>query len=166
MKASMKTILAVVAICSLFSTSPVLALYPQNDVLCRREIFFTMLFGKNEVPPVNTRAFGFVFFMLSKDSMTLHFFLFVARIENVTASHIHLAAVGVNGPVVVPLYTGPLIAGKFNGILAKGTITAQNLTGPLAGQPLQALLMQIEAGNTYVNVHATQHPGGEIRGQL
>ncbi len=125
-----------------------------------------MLLGKDEVPPVQTRAIGFVFFMLSKDSMTLHFFLFVARIENVTASHIHLAAVGVNGPVVVPLYLGPMIAGKFNGVLAKGTITAQNLTGPLAGQPLQALLTQIEAGNTYVNVHTTQHPGGEIRGQL
>ncbi len=166
MKASVRTISAVVAICSLSLASPALALYAQNDVMCRRQIFFTMLLGKNEVPPVQTRAFGFVFFMLSKDSMTLHFFLFVARMENITASHIHLAAVGVNGPVAVPLYLGPLIAGKFNGILAKGTITAQNLTGPLAGQPLQALLIQIEAGNTYVNVHTTQHPDGETRGQL
>jgi hypothetical protein len=104
--------------------------------------------------------------MLSKDSMTLRFFLFVARIQNVTAAHIHLAAVGVNGPIVVPLYAGPPIMDRFNGILAKGTITAQNLTGPLAGQPLQALLFQIEAGNTYVNVHTTQHASGEIRGQL
>jgi hypothetical protein len=34
------------------------------------------------------------------------------------------------------------------------------------GQPLSALIDQIEAGNTYVNVHTSAHTGGEIRGQL
>jgi hypothetical protein len=28
------------------------------------------------------------------------------------------------------------------------------------------LIEEIKAGNTYVNVHTTQHPGGEIRGQI
>ncbi|MGH2603614.1 MAG: CHRD domain-containing protein [Dehalococcoidia bacterium] len=38
--------------------------------------------------------------------------------------------------------------------------------GSLAGQPLSALIAQIQSGNAYVNVHTTQFPGGEIRGQL
>jgi hypothetical protein len=40
------------------------------------------------------------------------------------------------------------------------------LIGPLAGQPFSALLNQMQAGNTYVNVHTVQNPAGEIRGQI
>ena len=68
-------------------------------------------------------------------------------------------------------------AGRFNGKIAEGTITAANLVGPLAGQPLSALVEAIQAGNAYVNVHTNDgvaptntgpgdFPGGEIRGQL
>ena len=57
------------------------------------------------------------------------------------------------------------------------SITAGNLVGPLAGQPLSALVDAIEAGNAYVNVHTNDgvpptntgpgdFPAGEIRGQL
>jgi hypothetical protein len=38
--------------------------------------------------------------------------------------------------------------------------------GPLAGQSLDALLAAMRDGDTYVNVHTTQFPGGEIRGQI
>ena len=67
--------------------------------------------------------------------------------------------------------------GRSSGVLARGTITAANLRGPLAGQPLSALIAQMRAGNTYVNVHTNDgvappdtgpgdFPGGEIRGQI
>jgi hypothetical protein len=39
------------------------------------------------------------------------------------------------------------------------------LEGPLAGMSLADLVVQIDAVNTYVNVHTDAHPGGEIRGQ-
>jgi hypothetical protein len=51
-------------------------------------------------------------------------------------------------------------------VLATGTITAADLVGPLAGQPLSALVDAMEAGETYVNVHTSQFPAGEIRGQI
>lgn len=79
---------------------------------------------------------------------------------------LRLAPAGQNGPVVAFLFGGPPIEEQFNGILAEDTITEADLVGPLEGQPFGALLDAIEAGNTYVNVHTTANPGGEIRGQI
>lgn len=149
--------------------------------------FKTRLSGDQEVPPVgvviDTRAKGKAEFKLSKDGTELHYKLNVSKIDNAFMAHIHLAPAGVNGPIVVWLFPGtaptpgPLGAGRFNGKIAEGTITAANLVGPLAGQPLSALVEAIQAGNAYVNVHTNDgvaptntgpgdFPGGEIRGQL
>ncbi|MDR7432511.1 MAG: CHRD domain-containing protein, partial [Armatimonadota bacterium] len=56
--------------------------------------------------------------------------------------------------------------GRFDGELASGVITAASLVGPLARQPLSALLERVRVGEAYVNVHTVAHPGGEIRGQI
>jgi hypothetical protein len=109
--------------------------------------------------------------------------LYVATIDNAFMAHIHLGPVGVNASIVVWLFPGtapvpgPLGAGRFNGKIAEGTVTAANLAGPLAGHPLSDLIAAIQAGNAYVNVHTNDgvaptntgpgdFPGGEIRGQL
>lgn len=126
--------------------------------------FATHLSGSQEVPPNASQATGQAIFRLSADGTELYYRLVVANIEDVTASHIHMAEAGVNGPVVAFLYSG-LIPGMFNGILAEGVITSANLVGPLAGQTLEALINLMLAGSTYTNVHTTQFPGGEIRGQ-
>jgi len=85
-------------------------------------------------------------------------------------AHIHLAAAGVNGPVVLWLYPhappAQLIPGLFEGVLANGTRTAANLVGTLAGQDMSALIDAMIAGGAYVNVHTLQYPPGEIRGQI
>lgn len=72
--------------------------------------------------------------------------------------HIHGPALpGVNAGVVLPL-TGPY--GVFSGPLSgSGTLTR-------AGFTTQQLINAMLAGEMYVNVHSTQFPGGEIRGQL
>jgi hypothetical protein len=135
------------------------------------------LTGANEVPARDTRAVGSAIFHLNADATELEYRLIVANIENVVAAHIHLGTEGVNGPVVAFLFSGAPASGRHNGVLSTGTITAANLTGPLTGQPLSALVAEIEAGNAYVNVHTSDgvpptnegpgdFPGGEIRAQM
>jgi hypothetical protein len=51
-------------------------------------------------------------------------------------------------------------------MFAKGTGTSANLVGPLLGQNLSDLVDAMIAGETYVNVHTSQYPGGEIRGLI
>lgn len=130
----------------------------------QEEEFRAKLLGTNEVPPVTTNAEGQVEFELQ--GAALKFKINVSNIMNANAAHIHLAAVGQNGPVVVTLFSGPKKVGLFSGVLAEGVITAADLSGSLAGQPLSALLERMRTGQTYVNVHTDQNPAGEIRGQV
>lgn len=125
--------------------------------------FKAHLSGDQEVPPVETNATGQANFKLSKDGDALYFKLIVANIEDVTASHIHLAPAGENGGVVAFLFSSG-IEGRSNGILAEGVITEEDLVGSLAGESLDALIDELEAGNAYVNVHTFTFGGGEIRG--
>ncbi|HUG87497.1 MAG TPA: CHRD domain-containing protein [Actinomycetota bacterium] len=132
--------------------------------------FTASLSGGEEVPANDSIAAGQTIFTVSKDGDSMDYRLIVANIENVTQSHIHLAPAGANGGVVVWLYPSAppaqLIPGRSSGTLATGTITEANLVGALAGQPLSVLLEHMRNGNAYVNVHTTQFPGGEIRGQI
>jgi hypothetical protein len=140
--------------------------------------FVTPLSGDEEVPTRSTLARGAAVFQLSPDGSELSYRLIASNIENVIASHIHIGPLGENGPVVAFLF-GPVApgGGRTDGVLATGTITASNLTGPLAGQPMSALVDALESGNAYVNVHTNDgvdptntgpgdFPGGEIRGQI
>ncbi|MBZ0177325.1 MAG: PQQ-dependent sugar dehydrogenase, partial [Candidatus Methanoperedens sp.] len=133
---------------------------------------FTANLSSNEIvqQPVVSSAKGNATFELSDNGTRLHYKIMVENIENVSMAHIHLAPAGVDGPVVAWLYPevppAVLIPGRFDGLLVEGNITSINLSGPLAGQPLNALLGAMIKGNTYVNVHTNQYPGGEIRGQI
>jgi len=117
-------------------------------------------------------------FQLNADGTELSYRLISSNIDNVIASHIHLAPAGTNGNIVVFLF-GTVAAGggAQDGVLATGTITAANLINALAGQPLSALIDRMDSGGAYVNVHtndgvgstntgAGDFPGGEIRGQI
>lgn len=130
----------------------------------------THLSGAEEAPAVDTSAQGQAVFQVDEDGTAVDYRLNVANIDDVLMSHLHLAPAGTNGPIVVWLYPDApppqLIEGRTQGTLATGTITADDLVGPLAGGSLDDLLDAIRAGTVYVNVHTTAFPGGEIRGQL
>jgi hypothetical protein len=68
----------------------------------------------------------------------------------VTVAHIHEAAAGANGPIVVPL-----------------TRTADNVWSVPSGARLtEAQYDSFKAGNLYFNMHSAAYKGGEIRGQI
>jgi len=131
--------------------------------------FRTHLSGSEEVPPNESLAQGQAIFQLQDDG-TLAYKLIVANIEEVLQAHIHLAPAGTNGGIVAWLYPSAppavLIPGRTDGILAEGTIADAQVIGGLAGQGVAGLLAAMQAGNTYANVHTTQLPGGEVRGQI
>jgi hypothetical protein len=133
-------------------------------------VFVAHLWGREQVPTVNTQALGVATFEVAADGASVRYRLEVSRAVNVQMAHIHVAPPGQNGPIVVWLYPPApppqLKPGRFDGELASGVITAANLTGPLARQPLSALLDRIRVGEAYVNVHTVAYPAGEIRGQI
>jgi hypothetical protein len=139
--------------------------------------FVAQLSGSEEVPPVDTKARGNSIFQLNKEGDELSYKLIVANLENLTQAHIHCGAEGVNGPVVAFLYPSSappvLIPGRFSGVLAEGILTDSNVIPrpdseacPGGVANFDEMLAKIMSGEAYVNVHTTQFPGGEIRGQF
>jgi hypothetical protein len=154
-----KVRLFLILVFSLLAIAATAAAAPDNSN------FNTHLSGDEEVPARDVQSQGQAIFHISEDALSVDYKLNVSNIENVIAGHIHLAPFGVNGPVVVNLVT-PSCTRLENGVRCEGTFTAANLVGPLAGHPLSDLLDAVEDGNTYVNVHTTVFPGGQIRGQI
>jgi hypothetical protein len=106
------------------------------------------LTGANEVPAVTTTASGSGNVTI-KDDRSVSAKITVTGMT-ATAAHIHEAAMGANGPVIVPF-----------------TKTADNTFEAAAGAKLtDAQYASYKAGKLYVNVHSAAHPGGEIRAQL
>jgi hypothetical protein len=66
-----------------------------------------------------------------------------------TVAHIHEAATGKNGPVIIPL-----------------TKNGDTYAVPAGAKLSDAQFASFQAGNLYVNAHTAANPGGEIRGQL
>lgn len=136
--------------------------------------------GSQEVPPVTTSANGLATFLLNEAGDKLEYEI-VTNLDldglqtpldpsdDVIGAHIHQAPVGVNGGIVVG-FIGPTttVGQEIDPALGKigGTITTTSLINALAGQPLSALLDEMRAGNTYLNIHTQANIGGEIRGQI
>jgi hypothetical protein len=79
----------------------------------------------------------------------------VANLQGgVFAAHIHLGGAGVNGPIVVPLFSfaPPTTQTHFSGCV------------PGSRDVLRAILAN--PSGYYVNVHTTVFPAGAVRGQL
>jgi len=133
--------------------------------------FEIRLRGSEQLPAVNTAAFGKAEVELSENGTALRFELQVCDIANVTQAHIHVGNSTTNGPVILFLFkAGETTFSSTEGCseLSEGVLTPANLI-PNAGAGINNwtdFVNALQAGNTYVNVHTTAHPMGEIRGQL
>jgi CHRD domain len=156
--------------CGDAATAPAAEFSAEFNVVGTPENHRAHLTGDQEVPANASAAQGQATFKVSADGSSIHFRVNIANIENTLMSHIHMAPAGTNGGIVVWLRpAGPppvLVPGRFDGVYAEGTFTEADLVGALAGEPLSSLIDAMRAGNTYVNVHTNQFPGGEIRGQI
>jgi hypothetical protein len=149
-------LLVVLGLIALLVTINVVSAQPRN--------FRAPLSGAEENPPVDTTAQGLAKFQLDATGSSLSYKLIVANIEDVFAAHIHCGAVGMNGPVGVTLFGGSTVT--VNGILAQGDIMAPNEGNACGWTTLADVVAALESGDTYVNVHSTAVPSGEIRGQV
>ena len=145
--------------------------------------FGARLRGFEETPAVSSGGQGFFFATLNDAGTEISYSLVYREMEsNVTQAHIHLGQKGVAGGIFLFLCTNlappagvpappacPAGTGSdFVGV--SGTLTVANIT-PIAAQGIAAgefseVVDAIKAQVTYVNVHTTGFPSGEIRGQL
>jgi hypothetical protein len=96
--------------------------------------------------------------------------------STVTQSHIHFGSPSQSGGISAFLCTnlgnGPAgtQACPAEPATITGTLTAANIIGPtgqgIAAGEFDELADAMEAGFTYVNIHTTDFPAGEIRSQL
>ena len=141
------------------------------------------LTGAQEVPPANSTAAGTAAFNINEARTQIDFTLTITTaLPNIREAHIHIAATGVNGPIVLDFCTTGLV-NPPNGVPLPPTCPTApfTLSGSLTAANLRAITPAITAagvssfadavnnilsGNAYANVHTTAFPGGEIRGQI
>jgi hypothetical protein len=125
------------------------------------------LTGAGETPAViNTGAFGSATVLVDMTARTVTYTVTVFNLPSgVTASHIHAGAAGTQGPVVVNFAP---VANSSNDFSFTGVVpdTAFALQPGIGIRSADDMFQAILGGNSYVNVHSTVNPGGEIRGQL
>ena len=135
------------------------------------ERFSASLSGANEVPPINTAGTGN--FELSIQPGAITFSLTFSDLSSPLAvAHLHFAPSKVAGGVMIFLCGGggqPACPATTEGTIT-GTITAANVTGPMAQGiapgDLDSALEAVRDGLSYANMHTANFGGGEIRGPV
>jgi hypothetical protein len=142
-----------------------------------------LLTGYEEVPSVSTAGNGEFSARIRRDS-TIDWELRYSDLEGaVQQAHIHFAQTGVNGGITVFLCTNlgngpagtqpcPAPPAVISGVITSADVspnipaTAAARTQGLNTGEIDELLAAMRAGTTYVNVHSTLWPGGEVRSQI
>jgi hypothetical protein len=85
-----------------------------------------------------------------------------------TAGHIHIGSKGTPGPTVLNFPSSlPGRTGDFTMVFRLGdTPGVFNVRSAIGINTIDDAIQAIVGGNSYVNIHTQQFPGGEIRGQL
>ena len=142
------------------------------------------LTGYQEVPSVSTTASGNFTARISNDESRIDWQLSYSDLEGaVQQAHIHFGQKGVNGGISVFLCTNlgngpagiqpcPAPPATISGTILAADVspnipaTAAARTQGINTGEIDELIRAIRAGATYVNVHSTLWPGGEIRSQI
>ncbi len=117
--------------------------------------FEATLSGSNEVPSITSPASGTITATLTGNDLVIEG-EFEGLVGDFAASHIHLGMAGEAGGVLFPLTVVTNVDNKG------GTILGASNTFTLSSGQIDTL----NARGFYVNVHSSEHGGGELRGQL
>lgn len=167
----LSTAASILAIAIVVTLSMVIACEDDDDLLGiieNSEFVVLQMGGGFERPdPIASDGTGRAFFDVNDDEDEIEFRVEVEDIQDVTLAHIHLGDTGTAGPIIVELFNAGGDPQDFDerDVLAEGTFDADDFeTGDIVD--MDDLIAAMEAGNTYVNVHTTTNPTGEIRGQI
>jgi hypothetical protein len=137
--------------------------------------YFANLNGATENPAVITPATGTALVTIIGDTMSVSV-TFTGLTAAATASHIHccIAAPGNAGvATTTPTFPGfpAATSGTYNQSFNMLDLSSYNpafvsANGGTAASAESVLFAGLAAGNTYLNIHDSLHPGGEIRGYL
>ncbi|UUZ78282.1 CHRD domain-containing protein [Polaromonas sp. P1(28)-13] len=115
-----------------------------------RNVRFMSLSGAQEVPPNASLATGTGTLVIDPANRAASGSITLSGMT-ANAAHIHLAAAGVNGPIIVPLTNA-----------GGGNVWAVPANTVLSADQLRAY----KQGDLYYNAHSIAFPNGEIRGQI
>jgi len=145
-----------------------LTLITSGAASAQNAVLTAQLSGGEETPApgLNTGAFGSAEVGVDSENEEVSVNL---RLFNLptgsTAGHIHAGARGTPGPVILDFNFPSGRTGDVTLNLRLGR--AQFRARPEIGiNTFEDALQTIASGNAYVNIHTTQYPAGEIRGQL
>jgi hypothetical protein len=158
-----------------FSCSVLLMLMIAVTAYSQDRKFQTTLVGTEEVPAISTSGIA-TFKLEITDGIISYELKYAGLSSDITQAHIHFGQRGVNGGVSVFLCSN--LPNPPQGIqgcpnqpaIIQGIIRASDIVGPaqqgINPGELSKLLEAMNVEVTYVNIHTTKFPNGEIRGQL
>ena len=110
--------------------------------------FKAELSGANQPTPINSPGVGLASVSINDDWSLISWTLTVSGLNSITASHFHVGGAGESGGVIIPI--------------SQAFATETSGEAALSEENLKLIL----AERSYINVHTTANPGGEIRGQV
>jgi hypothetical protein len=136
------------------------------------------LSGFQEIPTLSSPATGSLDVTIASDDGSIAYTLtYEGFPTDVLQSHIHLGRPAFNGgimvfctnltpPTGVPVpQKCPTRSGTITGVLTAADVIGPSGQGVSAGE-FEEVLTALREEASYVNVHTTQYPGGEIRSQI
>lgn len=138
-------------------------------------VFYANLSGSQEVPVRATPATGFGIADLNGNILSVTITFSGLTTPN-AAAHIHCCVpIGTNGPVAIDFVDAGFPTGVTSGtysqtfdlsVLTTYTTGFRTANGGTIASVQAAFLAGLNSGRTYFNIHTSQFPGGEIRGQI
>ena len=146
------------------------------------------LAGEAEVPPLFSESYGRA--LINGNDSSLTYLINVSSLDKVTSASLYKGDPTENGQVLVSLLNLTKPSGIIDGKLVEGTINSSsiipslanlttnitisepatgnltNMTSAVPTSKLDALIELMNQNMTYINIHTSKFPDGELRGTL